>query len=89
MRGQSCPRSWESRLHNGLAENGLQPLRRHAARIGEIDLMMRAAELQAFGFGVTLHQCDGFALLIVGSNVQHLNALAFVNRFKFHFLDST
>lgn len=61
-----------------MTQNGTQLLRRDAPRVGQIDLVVQAVELESLTGGELLHRHDGWLFPIIGSEVQHLDGSPFL-----------
>ena len=57
---------------HGEPQNSAKTVWRHAARIGEINLVVLAVARQAFLLREGQHLIDGPILLVVGAHVKHL-----------------
>ena len=78
---------WRSNAPDRLAQHRLQLLRRYPARIRQIDLVVFAFQLEALLRGDFFHYANRLGLVRVGSDMQRLDAGAFLDRLELHLLD--
>src|SRR5436189_162108 len=69
---------------NGMAEDGAQFDGCDAARVGEIDFVMETVEGQALRAGEIFHFRDSCGFSVVRTEVESLNARAFLEIFELH-----
>src|SRR5437867_11360291 len=81
--GSSLPPP-DYRLRHRLSQNRPQPLRRHAARVGEIDLVVLAFECASGLRREVAHLADALVLLRVRPDVEDLHALTLCELRKLH-----